>query len=63
MKKERICQTNPYLHDRVQQQTALVASVSSSSAIEGIKIARGIINHYLEKTGKKITRHKISTTD
>jgi hypothetical protein len=36
MKKKPLSETNPYLRDRDQRQTALIRSVVSSSAIEGI---------------------------
>lgn len=62
MKKEQISQTNPYLRDRAKRQVALVASVCSSSAIEGIESAHGVIDNYLQKTGKKIIRRKLPVT-
>ena len=52
MKKKALSQTNPYLRDRQKRLAGLVASVSSSSAIEGIA-ARRLLGSYLN--GKDAT--------
>jgi len=56
MKKVLVSQTNPYLRDRVKRQTGLIASVCSSSAIEGITTANGVIRNLLQKRDKAIPR-------
>jgi hypothetical protein len=57
MKKSILSQTNPYLRDKAKRLSGLVVSVCSSSAIEGIE-ANTLIKEYLEKKGKRPTRHK-----
>jgi len=44
--KKTLSQTNPYLRDRKKRLAGLVASVSSSSAIEGIA-ARDLLGRYV----------------
>ncbi len=61
MKKKRISQTNPYLKDRHKRRAGLIASVCSSSAIEGITTAHAVIDNLLLKK-KKTTPHKLSVT-
>jgi hypothetical protein len=51
-------ETNPYLIDPETREQGLLTTVSSSTAIEGIQVARSKI---VEKTGKTLTRpHKAS---
>jgi hypothetical protein len=57
MKKECLSQTNPYLRDNTRRLTGLVASVRSSSAIEGIAAA-ALIEAYLIKKGNPPKPHK-----
>ena len=54
MKKAHLSQTNPYLSDKNKRLVALVANVSSSSAIEGIS-AKNILTDYLIKNGHQPT--------
>jgi hypothetical protein len=60
MNKRRISQTNPYLKDRHKRRAALIASVCSSSAIEGITTASAVIDELLLK--KEATPHRLSVT-
>ncbi len=62
MEKKRITQTNPYLKDRSKRRAGLIASVCSSSAIEGITTAHTVIDNLLQK--KEATApQKPSVTD
>jgi hypothetical protein len=38
MKKKSLKETNPYLKDCKQYETALIANVITSSAVEGIRV-------------------------
>jgi hypothetical protein len=57
MKKAHLSQTNPYLRDKSKRLVGLVATVCSSSAIEGIA-AKNVISNYLIKNGQQPTPHK-----
>ncbi len=52
MKKETLSQTNPYLRNKSNRLSGLVATVCSSSAIEGIA-AQQVIAQYLIKMGQQ----------
>ena len=52
MKKENLSQTNPYLRNKSKRLAGLVATVCSSSAIEGIA-AQQVISQYLIKMGQQ----------
>ena len=52
MKKENLSQTNPYLRSKKNRLSGLVATVCSSSAIEGIA-AQQVISQYLIKMGQQ----------
>lgn len=56
MKKKTLSQTNPYLKDRAKRRISLVASVCSSSAIEGIA-AKKIVVNYLNRKADQPTSH------
>ncbi len=58
MKKETLSQTNPYLRDKAQRKNGLLASVSSSSAIDGITTASSAIKAYLNSKNNIPTPHK-----
>jgi len=57
MKKEKLSQTNPYLRNKSKRLSGLVATVCSSSAIEGIA-AKNVISQYLIKHGQQPIPHK-----
>ncbi len=57
MKKEQLSLTNPYLRDKNKRLSGLIATVCSSSAIEGIA-AQNVISRYLIKTGQQPNLHK-----
>jgi len=57
MKKENLSQTNPYLRNKSKRLSGLVATVCSSSAIEGIA-AQHVILQYLIKKGQQPIPHK-----
>jgi len=56
MKKECLSQTNPYLRDKNKRLSGLIATVCSSSAIEGIA-AQNVISQYLIKNGQQPILH------
>lgn len=62
MKKEQLSKTNPYLRDKSKRMSGLIATVCSSSAIEGIA-AQNVILNYLIKTGQQPIPHKPAKTD
>lgn len=57
MTKEHLSQTNPYLRDKSKRRSGLIATVCSSSAIEGIA-AKDVISRYLMKNGQQPILHK-----
>jgi len=52
MEKENLSRTNPYLRNKSKRLAGLVATVCSSSAIEGIA-AQQVISQYLIKMGQR----------
>jgi hypothetical protein len=61
MKKRRISQTNPYLKDKSKRRASIIASVCSSSAIEGISTAHPVIDK-LHIKKQAASPHKLSAT-
>jgi len=57
MKGKFLSQTNPYLRNRTKRLAGLIASVCSSSAIEGIA-ANTLIEEYFIKKGNPPTPRK-----
>lgn len=56
MTKEHLSQTNPYLRDKSKRLSGLIATVCSSSAIEGIA-AKDVISRYLVKKSQQPILH------
>ena len=58
MSNKSLKETNPYLIDPVKREKGLWTTVSSSTAIEGIRVAK---NKITKKKGKVTTRlHTVS---
>ncbi len=62
MKKENLSQTNPYLRNKGKRLSGLVATVCSSSAIEGIA-AQQVISQYLIKMGQQPISRKLARNE
>ena len=52
MKKKFLIDTNPYLKDPIARKRSVVTSVTSSSAVEGIRIDKKVIDKYLKSVKK-----------
>ncbi len=53
MRNKSLKETNPYLKDPVKREKGLWTTVSSSSAIEGVRVEK---NKVMDKDGKAVTR-------